>query len=406
MIGFKGRPKTRAALIKEQLEFDRKKRLLEQGIVDLYPENNTKWDYAMKNFVQESHKHTFHNRYNEFQDNLMKELTMHSIYNGMVEPVLEEALADNHSKELAFRTVVDFIDEQNCFDLIRNWKYKNIYLAEMASLIENAYHYFIETAKDKLKEGLTDKDAYKIENDKIDDYIIDAKSIIPKDITNTISKRVEDSVNDFIADSQDRRDKILDIYKKAQDKIAANDPSSLIQDTPDEEMPNNEDPANMGDDENDPNMMPGNDNPNIQPDANPNEVQEAALWTAKRRERQIMQEGHIGVFGQMTQILTEAVLRIPVLQQTYLNEAGRVDMPKILGDVKSIYTVMETMNTLGVIDAIPTYINKTLNGMRESLDKISQDEKKYPTGQRKQPKEERAETGDQDNNPSNDFDTI
>lgn len=405
-IMYRGAGKSRAALIKEQLAEQKRNRIIQEGLIDLYPKE-PEFNYQMKNFVKEGRLQTTHNRLVDFQEAVLKELVSQTIYEGMVEPVLNESLANTHHKELAFRTVCDFVNEHDCHDLIRDWKYKNIYLAEFAQKIEKGYDLITETAKDKLKEGLNEKDAFKIENDKIDDYIIDVKDVIPKDITNTVTKRVEDSINDFVADNQDRKDKILAIYQKAQDKISMNtDPNmALAQASPDGQPPTNEVEDSPEFQAMDPNALPGNNNPNVQMDApDPNAVQQEALWNAKRKEMQIMNEGTTNVFGAMTKIFSEAALTIPSLQMSYLNENGRLNMPKILGDVRTIYTFLETLNTIGVIDATPKYIDQTLKELRESLETVSQDEKKYPSGDKKEPKDKTHWDGTgNDNNPSNDF---
>lgn len=407
--GGSGKSKARAALIKEQLEIQKREKMIQESSIDLYPQAEPN-NYYLEKHAKDNQIRVSRNKHISFQESVMKELALQAIYAGMVEPVLEEALANDHHKELAWRTAKDFVNEQNVYDMIRDWKYKNIYLAEFAQKIDKAYNLITETARDKIREGLSEKDVYQIENQKLNDYIIDVKDVIPKDITQTITRRVEDSVNDFIADNQDKRDKILMIYQKAQDKVmSASDPDSnplMKQAYPDGQSPDDVDPqlmsqAEPGNARMDPNTgaLPGTNNPNI------SEIQQEALWIAKRKENKILNEGTETVFGAMTKILSEAALTVPSLKQSYLNENGKLNMSKILGDVRSIYTFLEALNTIGVIKVTPNYIENTLQGMKESLEKISNDEKKTPTGDKLEPKEKTHNDGSgNDNNPANDFD--
>lgn len=348
-IMLKGKNKTRAQLVKEQMELDRQKNT---GMINLYPETEEP-NYYMKKSMLEAATTQSYKRLSTFQENTMKELVFQSIYGNMIMPVLEAGFANEHQKELAAKSVIDFVNESDVYERLNNWKYRNIYLAEFAQQIEKTYKLITETAKDKLKEGLTEKDAYTIENEKIDDFLIDTKDIIPPDITKTIMNRVEDSINDFIADNKVNKLKVMEIYNKAQNKIAMAD----------------------GD----------------------KEIQESALRQAKRQEKAIT-ESPTNVFGAMTRIMVESVMKIKPLNEAYTNESGKVNFEKVLGDVRVIYTFMEAMNTLGVIDATPEYIHKTLQGMRESMDKISQDEKMEFSGDSKQPKEVTHGDGTPDNN--------
>lgn len=338
-VYFRGKGKSRAQLLKEQIE-EREK--LNEQVIDLYPvEDTSMFDnpYTHKLLREANSKRAFNNL-STFQEDVMKELFFQSIYTNTINPILVESFANDHQKEVAARTVIDFINEQDVYDMLNKWKYKNAYLAEYASNIDRAYKLITETAKDKLKEGLTQQDAFQIENQKINDYIVDTKDIIPPDISKTINDRVEDSINDFVADNKLKKTKIMEIYDKAKDQIAATDDK---------------------------------------------EIQESYIQLAKKKEKAIL-ESDTNVFGAMTKIMVESVMKIPVLNESYCNENGKVDFSKVMGDVRAIYTCLEAMNTLGIIDATPEYIDNTLKEMKESMDTISSDEKFVPSGDTKQPK--------------------
>ena len=358
-VYFRGKGKSRAQLLKEDIA---RREAVSENVIDLYPENDTSMqDNAyIRKMLRESESKKSMSNYSAFQENVMKELFFQTMYTNLVEPVLNEAYANDHHKEVAARTIIDFINEQDVYDMLSQWKYKNQILAEYAQAIDKTYKLITETAKDKLKEGLTQSDAFQIENNKIDDYIMDTKDIIPPDISKTIVDRVEDSINDFVADNKINKMKIMQIYDKAKDQIAAAEGNS--------------------------------------------EIQESYLSIAKKKEKAIL-ESDTNVFGAMTKILTESVMKIRSLKESYCDEKGKVDFSKVIGDARSIYTCLEALNTVGIVDATPEYIANTLKGMRDNMETISNDEKLTPDGdQSKQPKEVTHDDGSGNNdNPADDF---
>lgn len=357
MLTYRGKNKTRAELIKEQLELDKKKqkqKLIENTSFDLYPKESSYATRSIDKFRNEDAKR--YKAYGNLQEAVLKNLFFNSIYKTMVEPVLEANYATDKEKALASTVVVDFINEQNLHDMLNQWKYKNIYLAEYAQNIQNTYNSIMEASRDKLKEGLSEKDVTQIENNKIDDFIYKSQNIIPADIGNKIVNRVEDAITDFSTDMKDNKEKVLDIYNKAQDKI-----SSI-----------------SGDE--------GLDNTEVQ------DMQQEAIRMAKRKELAIT-EGYTNVYGAMVKMLTESVMVIPVLHEAYTDDSGRIKVSRILSEAKAIYTVLETLNTVGIVEADEDYIVKTLNGMRSSLDEkkkqnpINDAERNIDPGDSYQPKE-------------------
>ena len=384
---YKTRLKTRADVIKEQLELDEKNRVMRETLknpIELYPED----PYPNAHLYLEANMHQrrmeqSHKNFISFKEEVLNELVFQTIYAGMVEPILEAQYATEHQKDLAAATVIDFIKENGAENLYNEWKYKSYMLAEVAENITNTYDFLIETSKDKLREGLSEKDVYSIENDKIKNFIYDTKDIIPPDVSKTVMNRVEDAINDFANDNKLNKTKILDIYNKAQDQVSAIDGA-----------------------------------PEMKPEEM-QQVQQEALRVAKKKER-LLTEGKTNVFGAMVKIMTESVMCLPTLQESYTTDAGKIDFPKILGEVKTIYTFMECMNTLGVIDVDSKYLSKTLKGMQESFQKeVDSLPKEYLYFQNDIPSDDRMiDDGDQhiqpkeklhlkyleiDNDPSNDF---
>ena len=364
MVMFKsGRIKTNADYVKDVLAEAAEKKKQEQWDrdgIDLYPENLAENNMLFKIQDKKKAASKLSEDVFKFQEDVKKELLFHSIYEGILESVCESMAMTSHQREVIANTIVDFINEQDIEDLLDKFKYQNLYLAEFARLINEKSDVILESAKDKIKEGLPEKDAFQIENDKINDYILNAKGVVPDNFCNCVYDRVEDAVNNFIDDNRKNKSDIKKIYDDAREKVMASD----------------------GD----------------------QEIQQEALRMAKKKEADITNRS-TNVFGEMVKIMTESVHRIEPIRESYTNKTtNKIDFGKLVGDVKAIYTFMEAMNTCGIIDVDSQFITETLQNLREDMDRVSQDDSYIPAGENVMPKEKDQDPADDnDNNPADDF---
>lgn len=344
---YRNAPKSTGQIVREffeQKKLEEQQQLKEDSLIDLYPENKPMNAYEKYMMNEGTRTASLQNKYN-FQEAVQKELIYRSLFDSVICPIMQENYANSHQMQVASQTVVDFINEEGASNILNKLQEGNLYMMNLASLINETTELIMETAKDKIREGLSEKDAYTIENQKIDDFVINAKDTIPSDLNKVISDRVEDSINDFIADNKENKLRVKQIYDKAREKITM-------------------------------------------ADGNP-ELQESYLRQAKRQEMQIT-EAATNVFGAMTKIMIESVYKIKPLKESYTNDLGKIDFSKVVGDVRSMYTCLEAFNTLGVIKADTECLAKTLKEMRESMEKVAMD---IPNGEvekagdKKEPKE-------------------
>ena len=357
-----GHIKTNADYVKDVLAEAAEKKKQEQwdkDAINLYPENLAENNMLFKIQDKKKAASKLSEDVFKFQEDVKKELLFHSIYEGILESVCESMAMTSHQREVIANTIVDFINEQDIEDLLDKFKYQNLYLAEFARLINEKSDVILESAKDKIKEGLPEKDAFQIENDKINDYILNAKGVVPDNFCNCVYDRVEDAVNNFIDDNRKNKSDIKKIYDDAREKVMASD----------------------GD----------------------QEIQQEALRMAKKKEADITRSTN--VFGEMVKIMTESVHRIEPIRESYTNKTtNKIDFGKLVGDVKVIYTFMEAMNTCGIIDVDAKFITETLQNLREDMDRVSQDDSYIPAGEDVMPKEKDQDPADDNNNnPADDF---
>ena len=222
-----------------------------------------------------------------FMDEVQKALVSNALFYSIMEPVLDEQVANTHEKTLAASVINEFVNQQNIPQMIRDWKHKSIYLAEIASNIDKYTDIINEGCKEKIKQGLTEKDAFDIEDADINKFVIDIKDTIPKDITKLISDRVEDSVGNFIDANKKNKFEIKKIYDNTKGKIDQinQDQAEVTQNVPMD-----------------------------QPDQTQVMQQEAVAF-ARRKEREIL-ERPTTVFGEMTNIMLESIHKVGVLKRS------------------------------------------------------------------------------------------
>lgn len=339
---FKSAPKTNAAAILEHLEnMEKKNRYLNEDMISLYPEqpSDIVKSYLDKS-VQEAQDNARYQSFIKFSEDMKNDLLSTAIFESCVYPVLEMNFAKDREAQLAYKTVSDFVLKEGYYNLINKFKYENYYLAEMANLVESYANDVISEADEKIKEGLSEKDAYNIENQKIDDFILNSRDIVPKDITKTIQDRVQNSINDFVDENKTNKFKIKEIYDNAKMKIAQAD--------------------GVEDGE---------------------AIQQEALRFARGQERTLITECATNLFGSIVKIMTESVFAIKSLQETYMdkdNGSNKVNFSKVVGDASAIFTVMESMNTLGIITVNEDYVKNTIDELKQSMADTIENEKLDP----------------------------
>lgn len=339
MIMYKRTPRTNAKTVMDYM----KQKAIQESTFDLYPKEETKEKTFAENnaeifYENKKRRNKLIESKSAFMDEVQKALVSNALFYSIMEPVLDEQVANTHEKTLAASVINEFVNQQNIPQMIRDWKHKSIYLAEIASNIDKYTDIIKESADEKIKQGLSEKDAFDIEDADINKFVIDIKDTIPKDITKLISDRVEDSVDNFIDTNKKNKFEIKKIYDNTKGKIDQinQDQAEVTQDVPTD-----------------------------QPDQTQVMQQEAVAF-ARRKEREIL-ERPTTVFGEMTNIMLESIHKVGVLKEAYSNEYNKINFGKIVNDTKVMYSFLECINTLNLVPIDEEYINNMLFDMRKSV---------------------------------------
>lgn len=325
MSFYKKAPMSNSTFMKKMLENKEKENqnnILEQQEINLYQKGyvSESKQYVLDRYNKEMIKNNSLLQKSNLKDAILEELVTTVLYDGILAPVLEMSFANSHQHQLGYNIANNFVKEHGANKLLKEWKNSNYYMQSMQEDVSNWYNYLIESAEEKVKEGLSLKDAYQIEQDNINDFIITIKDNIPKDIDETINERVADSIQDFIDDNKKNKADMEKIYMDAKSKMVSDN--------------------DIG-------------------------IQQEASMMAKRKENKILNRP-TNVFGEMTKIMLESVHKISVLKESYSNN-NKLDFKKIMKDTEVMYTFLECLNTLSIVNVNESYITNMLLEMKNSV---------------------------------------
>lgn len=344
---FKRAPMSTAELIKRNLE----QQALKEESINLYPDIDKDltddFDFYKKYTKAQDKTKLDKDLVDQFSESVNSRLLECCLYQGMLKPVLKEQFCNSHERKLGKTLVRNFIKEHGAFNLIQSLKDRSCYLNEWYEAIKGYHTAMMNEAKEIAQEGIPEAELFDIEDDTIKKFVFDTKSIIPKDITKMITSRVEDAVNDFIDQNKKQKEEIKKVYEKAKEKVAS------LKDTIDP---------------NDPSFQDFNGDPNTELDPKyGDQVQEQAMAMVRGKQRAFREEA-TSVFSILSKNTLEAIHRNQAIKESYsVGITGRLDFQKAINDTKVMYSFLECLNTLNIMDLNESTLSKLLTDMKNSI---------------------------------------
>lgn len=344
---FKRAPMSTAELIKRNLE----QQALKEESINLYPDIDKDltddFDFYKKYTKAQDKTKLDKDLVDQFSESVNSRLLECCLYQGMLKPVLKEQFCNSHERKLGKTLVRNFIKEHGAFNLVQSLKDKSCYLNEWYEAIKGYHTAMMNEAKEIAQEGIPEAELFDIEDDTIKNFVFDTKSIIPKDITKMITSRVEDAVNDFIDQNKKQKEEIKKVYEKAKEKVAS------LKDTIDP---------------NDPSFQDFNGDPNTELDPKyGDQVQEQAMAMVRGKQRAFREEA-TSVFSILSKNTLEAIHRNQAIKESYsVGITGRLDFQKAINDTKVMYSFLECLNTLNIMDLNESTLSKLLTDMKNSI---------------------------------------
>lgn len=344
---FKRAPMSTAELIKRNLE----QQALKEESINLYPDIDKDLtddlDFYKKYTKAQDKAKLDKDLVDQFSESVNSRLLECCLYQGMLKPVLKEQFCNSHERKLGKTLIRNFIKEHGAFNLVQSLKDKSCYLNEWYEAIKGYHTAMMNEAKEIAQDGIPEAEMFEIEDDTIKKFVFDTKSIIPKDITKMITSRVEDAVNDFIDQNKKQKEEIKKVYEKAKEKVAS------LKDTIDP---------------NDPSFQDFNGDPNTELDPKyGDQVQEQAMAMVRGKQRAFREEA-TSVFSILSKNTLEAIHRNQAIKESYsVGITGRLDFQKAINDTRVMYSFLECLNTLNIMDLNESTLSKLLTDMKNSI---------------------------------------
>ena len=344
---FKRAPMSTAELIKRNLE----QQALKEESINLYPDIDKDLtddlDFYKKYTKAQDKAKLDKDLVDQFSESVNSRLLECCLYQGMLKPVLKEQFCNSHERKLGKTLVRNFIKEHGAFNLVQSLKDKSCYLNEWYEAIKGYHTAMMNEAKEIAQDGIPEAELFDIEDDTIKKFVFDTKSIIPKDITKMITSRVEDAVNDFIDQNKKQKEEIKKVYEKAKEKVAS------LKDTIDPNDPSFQD-------------FNGDRNTELDPKYG-DQVQEQAMAMVRGKQRAFREEA-TSVFSILSKNTLEAIHRNQAIKESYsVGMTGRLDFQKAINDTKVMYSFLECLNTLNIMDLNESTLSKLLTDMKNSI---------------------------------------
>ena len=294
----------------------RKKRERENAF--LVDEEYTKYNEYFKR------QHTVSEEFVKFRDSLKDTLiteAIFSIYDRAIPPLIKEMCTDKGMvlEDVEKGFIHDIVMQNGGFDLIYSKMKNKSYLEEQVNAIENCYKAVLECTDKEHPETYGIPTGYK------NNFYTDLSQSTPDEVIETIKTRVNDSIDSFIDDNKKMKAAITDIYNNAQTKIDTTDDDAL---------------------------------------------KEEYRVQAKRSMRLAEQSKPYNVYGKLVTMMTEEIMMDEELFPQFINEdTQRIDHEKCMGIGGVMYTLLETMNTLRLINIDKAYTENMFNEMANNIAK-------------------------------------
>lgn len=254
-------------------------------------------------------------QFKEEVQNYLMETAIGVVFN----KIMEDQKADAEDYAIGHNVIKNFVQEEGYTNLIRRFTYKNLIVSEMARHCEMYADLIVETAEKVGKVNKKDNDediCYMMDSDLAERFVNDIKDLVPQRTINIINRRVANSVQDFLAQNTANKLAIKDIYAKAEEK------AQKLKDKSDA-------------------------------------VKEAYINEAKIKTNQVYRKP-TNMLGAMVASFSEAVMKDPELRSQYLDENNHINMESIVNANVVMYTVLEELNTMQMVDVSPEYIKHML----------------------------------------------
>ena len=250
----------------------------------------------------------------------IKNSFLETAINTVFDKILQECKAEDYEYNIGHAAIRNFIKEEGYNNIIQRFYNQNIVLSEMArfsDMYSNAY-YIMETKNDKDISGADDI-SFTLDKTVAQDFVDKIKDLVPEKTIKMIRDRVVDSMDDFMIQNSENKMAITDIYNQANEKIAKHCDDSLKED-----------------------------------------------YTAFAKLKvNAVYDKPTSLLDVMCREMAECVHKNKVLTEQYSGDNGSLDMKRLINDTCVLYTVLEMMNTMQMVDVNGDYLKSVLEDLKK-----------------------------------------
>lgn len=291
-----------ADLIKQKKEKEKKEKLAKNKEIKKKKEKQD----SIEEYYSILDRHSNYNReYSQYLDNTKTVFLQECIVN-IVKRALPKVTAEDKDNFI-YTLANKFVKEQGATKLLSKWRHQNVLLSELTGLVEKNYNAVLESS-DK-----NNKESWYIDDDIKDSFIDGLNNTNTDEAILTIINRVRDAETDFINDNSARKMEIENIMRDTAEKVST----------------------------------AKNDN-----------IKEEYEIIGKQKISNIRNLREKSIYQQVNESITKSAIIDPKLKNIYI-EDGEINMDKIFEDANVLYTFLETLNTVEMVDSeyIKAYIN-------------------------------------------------
>lgn len=252
-------------------------------------------------------------RVTSFKESVSHALLSECIYRVYRDAMRLELLQEANIPTMMRAMISEFINEDYS-DILYKMRTKTPVLSEMYNLIDST--------KKKINESIDNEDpsSFRIDKDIKDDFFEQLDTMDTESISSAIRNRVTDAITDFLVANREDHDRIMDTLELTKDKLAQ------IKDEPEE-------------------------------------IKESYERLSKRHISKIRNRKK-GVFESMVMAMCESVLKDDSLKEQFM-EGAKLNMPKITDRIETMYTFIETVNTMRLYDVNEEYMESLIESLRK-----------------------------------------
>lgn len=226
-------------------------------------------------------------------------------------------LKNDYSTSMRRNLVNQFIKENGAENLLRQFRSGTVLQSEFAYLVDSTYKKIMESYDANDPDCTLNADFAKIDPQLTDDFFNKLDNEDTSTVSAAIKQRVADAITEFIDQNTADKQDIKDVLTSAQEKIDNTSDKNL---------------------------------------------QESYQHLATRKITDIRGRKR-NVFGAMVQAMGEAVMKSDILKTEFMNE-GSLDMDLIVERVTTLYTFIETLNTIKAINIDEAYITDLVDSLK------------------------------------------